>query len=275
MEHEAVYRKMIMVNNELKIAYYQQPIAWEDPAANYAMVEKAFASVGREADIMIVPETFTTGFSDKMADMAEPPEGETLQYVRRLAKQHDALFVGTWVVKTDEGVFNRLHWVQPDGQYGFYDKAHTFRMSSEASQLSRGRRQALFEWRGWRIKPAICYDLRFPAWLRNTNPLSYDLLIFCANWPGSRREAWQTLLKARAIENESYVVGVNRCGTDGLDIPYKGDCMAVDFRGNEMSRCLTEEAQVQFATLHRDELEHFREKWSFYIDFDKIDLKKE
>ena len=264
-----------MVKNELKIAYYQQPIAWEDPAANYEMVERAFEPVAAEADILIVPETFTTGFSDNMAAMAEAPEGETLQYARRLARQFDVLFVGTWVVKTEQGVFNRLHWVQPDGRYGFYDKAHTFRMSSEASQLQRGTQRALFQWRGWRIKPAVCYDLRFPAWLRNTNPLSYDLMIFCANWPGSRWEAWETLLKARAIENESYVVGVNRCGTDGVGIPYKGGSMVVDFKGTALSRCLPEKGEVQLATLYRDELERFREKWSFYIDFDKFDIKQD
>lgn len=262
-----------MDKKELTIAFYQQPIAWEDPATNYSMVEEAFADA--VADIMVVPETFTTGFSDKMADLAEEEEGATLQFARAMARKKEALFVGTWVVKEDADTYNRMHWVYPDGSYGFYDKAHTFRMSSEASQLARGRKQALFDWCGWRIKPAVCYDLRFPAWLRNSNPLSYDLLLFCANWPGSRWEAWQTLLKARAIENESYVVGVNRCGTDGLGIPYKGNSMAVDFRGIEMAECRPEEAQVQYATLHRDELEHFRERWSFYLDFDKIDLKKE
>ena len=240
----------------LTIAYYQQDIAWEDPEQNYRLVEEAFAPMGEGVDVMVVPETFNTGFSDNMAVMAEPQEGKTLAFARRMARRYDALFVGTWTVRqADGGVVNRLHWVYPDGSYGSYDKGHTFRMSSEASQLQKGMRRELFEWRGWRIKPAVCYDLRFPKWLRNGVPaserhklpdngverpsetvlLDYDLLLVCANWPGSRHEAWSTLLKARAIENLCYVVGVNRAGVDGVGIPYTGNSAAIDFKGMDMS----------------------------------------
>ena len=278
-----------MIQPQLHIAYFQQAIAWEDPAANYQMVEKAFGSLSSKMDILVVPETFNTGFSDNMAAMAEPPEGATLDFARRMAKQNDALFVGTWTVRQkDGGVVNRLHWVFPDGNYGYYDKGHTFRMSSEASQLVRGTKKALFEWRGWHIKPAICYDLRFPRWLRNGVPaselyklpgngverpkedvaLDYDLLLVCANWPGSRHEAWSTLLKARAIENLCYVVGVNRTGVDGVGIPYTGNCAAIDFKGMELSHCEPEQAQVQTATLDFEALQTFRRHWPFYLDFD-------
>lgn len=261
----------IMMKEELTIACYQQDIAWEQPDVNRHMVEEAFASLGCEADILMVPETFTTGFSDNMAAMAEEPEGETYRFAHRMARLHDALFVGTWTVKTGSGprrVVNRLHWVRPDGSYGYYDKGHTFRMSSEASQLERGTRRVIFEWRGWHIKPAVCYDLRFPKWLRNANPLDYDLLLLCANWPGSRHEAWSTLLRARAIENLCYVAGVNRVGTDGVGIPYAGYSAVVDYRGQDMAGCAPGQPAVFKATLSRDALDTFRQHWPFFLDFD-------
>lgn len=259
------------MKEELTVACYQQDIAWEQPDVNRHMVEEAFASLGCEADILMVPETFTTGFSDNMAAMAEEPEGETYRFAHRMARLHDALFVGTWTVKTGSGprrVVNRLHWVRPDGTYGYYDKGHTFRMSSEASQLERGTRRVIFEWRGWHIKPAVCYDLRFPKWLRNANPLDYDLLLLCANWPGSRHEAWSTLLRARAIENLCYVAGVNRVGTDGVGIPYAGYSAVVDYRGQDMAGCAPGQPAVFKATLSRDALDTFRQHWPFFLDFD-------
>lgn len=262
-------------HQELTVAFYQQDIAWENPEANYQLVEKAFAELKNPADVLIVPETFNTGFSDNMAAMAEQPEGPTFQFALRMAKQHNALFIGTWTVKDQSKlspcqtvVFNRLHWVRPDGTYGYYDKGHTFRVSTEASQLERGQHRCLFEWRGWRFKPAVCYDLRFPKWLRTSNPPNYDVLVLCANWPGSRAAAWDTLLRARAIENEAYVVGVNRVGIDGTGIPYAGHCAAIDYKGLPLSTCDPDVPQVQTATLNKAKLDHFREHWPFYLDFD-------
>lgn len=255
----------------MTVACFQQDIAWEQPGTNRAMVEEAFAPLGERADVLIVPETFTTGFSDNMAVMAEPPEGETYRFAHRMARKHNALFVGTWTVAVGEGkkgVVNRLHWVMPDGSYGYYDKAHTFRMSSEAEQLERGTRRAVFEWRGWRIKPAVCYDLRFPTWLRNANPLDYDLLIVCANWPESRHEAWSTLLRARAIENLCYVAGVNRMGTDGVGIPYGGYSAVVDYKGGDLAVLAPGRAAVVTATLDSRRLDTFRQHWPFFLDFD-------
>lgn len=260
-----------MPNNTLNIAFYQQDIAWEQPAANHAMVEEAFAPLGTQADILVVPETFSTGFSDNMAALAEPPEGDTYLFARRMAERHNALFVGTWpvlIATNPRTVVNRLHWVRPDGTYGYYDKAHTFRMSSEAAQLARGTRREIFEWRGWRVKPAVCYDLRFPKWLRNANPPNYDLLLLCANWPASRHQAWTTLLRARAIENLCYVVGVNRVGTDGVGIPYDGYSSAVNYKGQEIASCTPCQPMVQTAQLHRDTLDTFRQHWPFFLDFD-------
>lgn len=272
----------------LKVAMYQQDICWNNPKANWEMVERAFDGLQTPVDLLVVPETFNTGFGDSMRDMAEPPMGATYEFAKRMAQRFDALFIGTWPVRTETGngaVANRLHWVYPDGSYGYYDKAHTFRMSSEASQLVRGTQRKVFEWRGWRIKPAVCYDLRFPKWLRNSIrntgnnvPLSienvdnislnYDLMVVCANWPASRHEAWTTLLRARAIENLSYVVGVNRVGTDGADIPYTGDSRAVDFRGLDVATCTPGNDTVAVAVLDKEALAAFRRHWPFYLDFD-------
>ena len=252
-----------------------------DAAANHAKVAAAIGRLEQAVDLFMVPETFTTGFGDHMAAMAEPEEGPTLDFARETASRHNTLFVGTWTVHTvidgEAGIANRLHWIYPDGTYGHYDKAHTFRVSSEARQLLRGRERALFEWRGWHIKPAVCYDLRFPIWLRNTvqdahdetSPLSYDLLLICANWPASRSEAWRTLLKARAIENLCYVAGAGRVGTDNAGIDYSGDSAIVDFRGLPMCQATPGCEELITASLDKEALATFRRHWPFYLDFDR------
>lgn len=262
-----------MMKSELNIAVFQQNIIWEKPEANRLLVAGQLHQLSQPVDMLVLPETFSTGFSDNMAAMAEPPEGPTLRFAQEMAHKYNLLFVATWTVRDGNGtVFNRLHWVRPDGTYGFYDKAHTFRMSSEAAQLGKGTSCATFEWQGWRVRPAICYDLRFPKWLRNktidSNALDYDLLIFCANWPASRALAWQTLLKARAIENLSYVVGVNRVGTDGVGIPYSGCSMAIDFKGVPLVECQPACQQLKTVSLSAAQLAEFRAHWPFYLDFD-------
>lgn len=277
-----------MNRNELNIAICQQDIVWNNRQANFDRVRSLFAAMTAPVDVIVLPETFSCGFGDNMVEMAEPQNGPSTRFAVEMAKRHDALFVATWPVRVGGKVYNRLHWVQPDGVCGFYDKAHTFRVSGEADIIARGTDRRVFEWRGWRVKPVVCYDLRFPKWLRNAmlpddnngqppagsppltdSPnLAYDLLIVCANWPGSRHEAWTTLLKARAIENLSYVVGVNRVGTDGAGIPYTGNSAVVDFKGMAMAECEACKEQLLTARLDRRTLETFRQHWPFYLDFD-------
>ena len=171
-------------------------------------------------------------------------------------------------------VYNRLHLVRPDGGCDTYDKGHTFRMSSEASQIGRGTRRVTTQWRGWRIRPAVCYDLRFPLWLRNTADWDYDLLLVCANWPGSRYEAWRTLLRARAIENLSYAVGCNRVGRDSTGIDYAGCSAIIDYKGLPMSEiapsldAAAPSERIITATLSASSLDTFRQHWPFNLDFD-------
>ena len=243
----------------MDIALCQLDIAWAEPETNRRRVEAEIDSLPAATDIYVVPETFTTGFGDHMASLAEQPEGPTLQWARQMAARHDLLFVGTWIVREGDRCFNRLHWIRPDGTFGHYDKAHTFRVSGEHDMIARGTEKAVFEYKGWRIRPAVCYDLRFPKWLRNDN-MEYDLLLVCANWPASRREAWSTLLKARAIENICYVVGCNRTGVDANGGEYSGDSAIINYKGHPLDGIA--------ASLSLDKLQTFRQKWPFFLDFD-------
>ena len=260
--------------NDLSITFYQQDIVWGDAEANRHQVEAAIAAAPK-SDIFVVPETFTTGFGDHMASLAEEQEGPTLQWARRMAGSHNTLFVGTWIVREGDRCYNRLHWIFPDGTYGTYDKAHTFRVSGEYDIISRGTRRELFEYKGWRIKPAVCYDLRFPKWLRNdccgvgsADNLDYDMLLVCANWPGSRHEAWTTLLKARAIENLCYVLGCNRSGVDGVGGKYTGNSALIDFKGFPLAEAKEGADQTVTVTLDKEKLDTFRQHWPFHLDFD-------
>ena len=252
--------------NDLTITFYQQDIVWGDAQANRHRVEEALASAPK-CDLFVVPETFTTGFGDHMAALAEEQDGPTLHWAQQMASRHNFLFVGTWIVREGDKCYNRLHWVYPNGDFGHYDKAHTFRVSGEYDIISRGTRREVFEYKGWHIKPAVCYDLRFPKWLRNNN-MQYDLLLVCANWPGSRHEAWTTLLKARAIENLSYVLGCNRCGVDGVGGKYTGDSALIDYKGFCVSDGTAVGNQLVTVTLDKEKLDTFRQHWPLYLDFD-------
>ena len=248
------------------ITLYQHNIIWAQPEENRHRVAEAMASITDGTDIFVVPETFTTGFGDHMAALAEPADGATLRWAQEMASRHDVLFVGSWIVSEGDRCYNRMHWVFPDGAFGFYDKAHTFRPSGEHDIISRGTCRTVFEYKGWRIKPAVCYDLRFPKWLRNDD-MAYDLLLVCANWPASRREAWNTLLRARAIENLCYVAGCNRMGIDGAGGEYSGDSAIIDYKGLPLSSDTTAAGTIR-ANLDSDRLTTFRQKWPLYLDFD-------
>ena len=260
--------------NDLRVTFFQQDIVWGDAEANRRAVEDSLFLVPHSTDIFVVPETFTTGFGDHMAALAENPMGPTFRWAQKLASRHNFLFVGTWIVREGDKCYNRLHWIYPNGSFGYYDKAHTFRVSGEYDIISRGTQREVFEYKGWKIKPAVCYDLRFPKWLRNSTlntehlTLDYDLLLVCANWPGSRHEAWTTLLKARAIENLSYVLGCNRCGKDGVGGEYTGNSALIDYKGFPVAEAEAGVEGLVSVALDKDKLDTFREHWPLYLDFD-------
>ncbi len=271
----------------MNITLLQANLYWHDPVANRAMLEERIFNLDEPTDLIVLPEMFTTGFTMDARVVVEPMNLTTFRWMKQMAAQTGAVVTGSYVVKEAGHFFNRLIWMQPNGQFDTYDKRHLFRMAGEDAVYTAGTQRIVKEWKGWRICPLICYDLRFPVWSRNVsqelNPeqaankqssgsdFDYDLLLYVANWPAARRNAWNVLLQARAIENLSYVVGVNRVGTDGNGHPYSGDSAVIDFKGDVLFRQADSEV-VHHQTLSLDELRAFREKFPANRDADGFTL---
>ncbi len=255
----------------MNITLLQTNLYWQDPVANRAMLEERIFGLAEPTDLIVLPEMFTTGFTMDAASVAEPMNLTTFRWLKQMAAQTGAVVTGSYVVKEAGKFFNRLIWMQPDGQFDTYDKRHLFRMAGEDTIYTAGDRRIIKEWKGWRICPLICYDLRFPVWSRNTDGQSqefaYDLLLYVANWPAVRRAPWNTLLQGRAIENLAYVAGVNRVGTDGNGHPYSGDSAIIDFKGEVLARHTDVEIAHQ-QTLSLDDLNAFRQKFPANLDAD-------
>jgi omega-amidase len=255
----------------LRIALLQQPLAWHDGAANRAHFEALLRPLAGHTDLVLLPETFTTGFSMQVAPIAEPPGGATTQWLLRLAHSLDAAVAGS-VITVEEGrYYNRLLWAQPDGTLHRYDKRHLFRMGREHEHFTAGRAALSVPWRGWRVCPLVCYDLRFPVFSRRRPQLDYELLLYVANWPAPRAEAWRALLRARAIENLTYVAGVNRVGNDGLGVAYAGGSAVIDFLGGAL-RSGGAAAEVLTAVLDGEALAAFRARFPAHLDADPFTL---
>ncbi|GAA4456299.1 amidohydrolase [Nibrella saemangeumensis] len=254
----------------LHVSLIQTNLHWEDPVANRAMLEEKIFGLAEPTDLIVLPEMFTTGFTMNAKAVAEPMNLTTFKWLKQMAAQTRAVVTGSYIVQEGGNYYNRLIWMEPDGAFDCYDKRHLFRMAAEEKTYTSGSRRLVKEWKGWRICPLICYDLRFPVWSRNIN-LEYDLLLYVANWPAARRNPWNTLLQARAIENLSYVVGVNRVGLDGKEIPYAGDSAVIDFKGEVLYRPTDEEA-IHQQTLSLDNLRAFRQKFPANLDADEFTL---
>ncbi len=260
-----------MTMQDLRVTLVQADLHWHDPAANRTQFEAIFAELKGQTDLVILPEMFTTGFTMEPELLAEPHGGDTAQWLNKQAKELDAAIVGSVVTQTDAGFHNRLLFTTPEGEQSFYDKRHLFRMGCEHNHYQQGTERLVLNYRGWRIMPQICYDLRFPVFCRNRN--EYDLLLYVANWPAPRRNAWRTLLQARAIENQVFVAGVNRVGTDGTGLEYSGDSLLVDFKGELQIDGDEGEAFVKTETLNAQELLAFREKFPAWMDADEFELR--
>ncbi len=252
----------------LRLTLIQTNLYWHDPVANRAMLEEKLFTLPQPTDLIVLPEMFTTGFSMEAPTLAEPMGLTTFRWLKQMAAQTGAVVTGSYIVQEGGAYYNRLVWMQPDGQFAYYDKRHLFRMAGEDQIYMGGNRRIIKVWKGWRICPLICYDLRFPVWSRNT-PLQYDLLLYVANWPAPRRQPWNTLLQARAIENLSYVAGVNRVGQDGTGANYVGDTALIDYNGEVLLRAGAEEQIIQ-QTLSLDDLQTFRTKFPAYLDADSF-----
>jgi predicted amidohydrolase len=274
MDHHPDDREMA---RGLRVSLVQGDTRWHDPAANLEHYGALIQGLRGMTDLVVLPETFTSGFSNDAIDRAETMEGPTVQWLRDRARELDAAVTGSVQLRTESGVANRLLFVTPDGAVQHYDKRHLFRYAGEHERYSAGRDRVTVEWRGWRICPLVCYDLRFPVFSRNrfdverAGGLDYDLLIYVANWPGVRGHAWRTLLRARAMENLCYVAAVNRVGKDGNGHTNTGDSAVIDFLGNPLSECADMEV-VTTTTIFMDELRRHREHFPAMLDADRFEL---
>ena len=267
---------------DLRISLVQGATRWHDPAGNRDYYGDLVAPLRGTTDLVMLPETFTSGFSNDAIGNAETMDGPTVAWIRAQAKQLDAAVCGSVQLRVDAaggpGVFNRMLWVTPDGEVRHYDKRHLVRYAREHERYAAGRERLTVEWKGWRICPLVCYDLRFPVFSRNRydverpGQLDYDLLLYVANWPSARAYPGKTLLRARAIENLCYVAGLNRVGTDGNGLNYSGDSAVIDFLGHPVSECTDEEVVVT-TTLQAGELAAHRARFPAMLDGDAFELR--
>lgn len=255
-----------------RLSLVQQPLAWHDAAANRAHFEGVLAPLAGATDLVLLPEMFTSGFTMKPEKYAEDAQGPTREWLLGQARLLDAAVGGSVAVNDNGRYFNRFMLAMPDGGLQSYDKRHLFRMGGEHRHYSSGERALIVEWRGLRICPLVCYDLRFPVWSRRRPQLDYDLLTYSANWPAARRHAWSTLLRARAMENQAYVAGVNRVGEDGGGVAHVGDSVALDFTGLPLVE-LNDRAQVVTVPLDLEALRGWRDKFPAHLDADAFTLE--
>jgi predicted amidohydrolase len=264
----------------LNIAAIQTSLHWEDKEANLHMLGEKIRAYSEPADVFVLPEMFSTGFSMRAEKFAEPMDGPTHQWMREMAKLKRAAITGSFIVNEGVNYYNRLLWVNPDGSTAHYDKRHMFRMGQEEKHYSPGIKRMIVDYNGWRICLQVCYDLRFPVWSRNrfhindgTAEAEYDVLLYVANWPERRSHAWKTLLMARAIENASYVVGVNRVGNDGHFIYHSGDSAIYDFRGEIIRTGIISAEEILSARLSKQDLREYRKSFPVGLDADRFSIQ--
>ncbi len=272
----------------LTITTIQCNLIWEDKSANLRLLEQKITGMEEKTEIVVLPEMFSTGFSMKPELLAETMDGETVEWMKRVSRENGIILTGSVMIKEEANYFNRLIWMLPNGQFGFYDKRHLFAFGEEDKHYSPGNKRLIASVKGWKINLLVCYDLRFPVWARNrvfdsaetpgpqpaTSPSSpeYDALIYVANWPERRSHAWKTLLCARAIENQCYVVGVNRVGSDGNNIYHSGNSLVIDPLGQVLYH-MADEEDVNTITLQKEMLEEVRTKFPFWKDADSFNIE--
>lgn len=260
-----------MSSQQLKFTLIQPNIVWEDKAANLKQYEDYIAGVSESMEVVVLPEMFSTGFSMSPERLAEPMSGATVQWMKGIAKQYRCILTGSVIIEEGGKYYNRLLWVQPDGQLGYYDKRHLFGYANEDQYYSRGDKRLIVSVKGFRICLQVCYDLRFPVWSRNKNE-EYDVLLYVANWPERRSMPWKALLQARAIENMSYVVGVNRVGEDGNGINHSGDSSVYNPLG-ELVWQQSHDAICHTLTIDIEVITQARAQFSFLKDGDDFIIK--
>lgn len=258
------------MNEALNIAILQCDVHWEDSSKNRDQIEEYLESL-MDTDLIVLPEMFNTGFSVSSTHLAEIMDGPTVNWMKRIAKKHHSVLCGSLMIEENGFVYNRLVWVEPCGSIQHYDKRHLFKLIGEQKYFTPGTKRLLIEYKGWKICPLICYDLRFPVFSRND--VDYDLLLYVANWPNKRISAWDALLKARAIENQSFVVGLNRVGVDGCKAHYSGHSQIIDPEGSVVTMAPDNESGLLEFTLTKAPILHVRNRLPFLSDRDDFNLK--
>lgn len=258
----------------LSITTIQTNLIWEDKAANLYALEQKINSIQNPTEIVVLPEMFSTGFSMQPSLFAETMEGETLNWMKKVSIQNKIILTGSIIIEEEGKYYNRLIWMLPNGECGYYDKRHLFAFGQEDKFYNAGNKRLIAQVKGFKINLQVCYDLRFPVWARQQNKsggMEYDVLIYIANWPEKRSHAWKTLLCARAIENQCYVVGVNRVGTDGNNIYHSGNSLVIDPLGQVLYH-MPDDEDVNTVTISKDYLNEVREKFPFWKDGDEFSL---
>lgn len=261
---------------DLNITIFQSNLVWEDSKANQKNFDQKFWRLPPDTDLVVLPEMFNTGFSIKSEKNAQTMEGTALSWLKQKAAQLNLVITTSIFTKVDDKLFNRLFWVTPNDEVQTYDKSHLFRYAGEHQILSPGNKRVIVELKGWKILPLICYDLRFPVWSKNrfTNGIhEYDLLLYLANWPEARKYAWKHLLIARAIENQSFCIGVNRIGVDGWGNQHSGDSMILNPQGQIMVQCKPFTEEMITSTLSYIELSDYRKAFPVGMDWDEWEVK--
>jgi predicted amidohydrolase len=257
------------MRKKLNIVLVQTELFWEEKFNNLARFDNLIREI-ENADVIVLPEMFTTGFSMQTEKLFERMDGTTVNWLKTKAKEKNCAICGSIIIREGEKNYNRFVWAEEGGNVFSYNKRHLFRMANENQYFEAGNSPIIIPYKGWNIRPLVCYDLRFPVWSRNIQN-GYDLLIYVANWPEARRKPWMKLLQARAIENQCYVIGVNRIGMDGRNIDHSGDSMIIDPKGEVLQHALKEEKIIS-AEISLDELNDFREKFPVSMDADEFSI---
>lgn len=255
----------------MRISLIQDTICWADKAANLKKTAEQLAALAGQTDLVVLPEMFTTGFCVENIDLAETMDGDTVESLRRWALKYRFAIAGSFIATENGKVFNRAFFVFPTGEIHTADKRHLFSMGGEHLHFSAGNKRLLINYCGFNICILVCYDVRFPVWSRNVNN-EYDLLVYVANFPQRRISDWDNLLKARAIENQVFVCGVNRVGMDGMGVEYSGHSVLLDFKANQIIGFSENESAVQTSNLNIEPLKDYRQKFAVWRDADKFDI---
>jgi len=261
---------------DLKITFIQSNLVWKNHKANLLAFEEKILQIQIDTDLIILPEMFNTGFVVEPQIIDESAAKSGLAWMQKMAKAKNAVITGSMIIKEDAKYYNRLYWVLPNASYKTYDKRHLFSLGNEHLRFTAGEEQLIVTLKGWRIKPLVCYDLRFPVWAKNkfvSGTYEYDVLIYLANWPAARSHAWESLLVARAIENQAYVIGVNRVGKDGNGTPHSGNSGVIEPKGEWISEVTINQNSVQNIVLSANDMNAYRNKFTVGLDWDEFNIK--